>query len=279
MKKYIGFFFGLSLLVSACNLTQEVEIDLPAYENQLVVESYLIPGQPFFVLLTTSFSYFDPFPAETSQFLEELLVKGATVTIKYGDKTVNLSEQLFFNPFTGKLYNYVSSQLVPSDFTSEFQLEIRTTDGELVTAKTFIPKSILTDSLVIQKSETDTLYRLLAYWTDDVNEKNYFRRILNVGSMDSVYVDFTLDDRLLDSAKFVVGSGYDFSIGDTVINTILHVTKEYYDFSNSVSFAASSNGNPFSQPSTIRSNLEGSKNPLGIFAGINPDQRTVIIKE
>ncbi|NJL76257.1 MAG: DUF4249 domain-containing protein [Saprospiraceae bacterium] len=256
-----------------------MDIDLPAYENQTVVESYLIPGQPFFLLLTRSFSYFDPFPVETTQFLEDLLIEGAEVVISYGDKKVVLAEQLFINPFTGKLYNYVSPQLVPEDFTSEFQLEIRTKEGEIITSTTFIPKPIITDSLVVEKSDIDTLYRILAYWTDDPNEDNYFRRILNIGTTDSVYVDFTLDDRLLDSSKIVVGSGFDFIIGDTLINTIFHVTKDYYDFANSVFIAESSNGNPFSQPSTIRSNVKGANNPLGIFSGITLDQKTRVVSE
>ena len=279
MKKYLGIFFTLSIFLSACNLTQEVDIDLPAYENQTVIESYLIPGQPFFLLLTRSFSYFDPFPVETTQFLEDLLVEGAEVSISYGDKKVVLTEQLFVNPFTGKLYNYVSSQLVPEDFTSEFQLEIKTKEGEIITSTTFIPKPIITDSLVVEKSDIDTLYRLLAYWTDDPNEDNYYRRILNIGTTDSIYVDFTLDDRLLDSNKIVVGSGFDFVVGDTLINTIFHVTKDYYDFANSVFIAESSNGNPFSQPSTIRSNVKGTNNPLGIFSGITLDQKTRIVSE
>ena len=57
--QYIGVLILFLASFTACNLEKEVEIVLPAYERQYVVECYLEPGKPFNLLLTKSSSYFD----------------------------------------------------------------------------------------------------------------------------------------------------------------------------------------------------------------------------
>ncbi|MBK7604804.1 MAG: hypothetical protein IPI15_14745 [Saprospiraceae bacterium] len=51
-------------------------------------------------------------------------------------------------------------------------------------------------------------------------------------------------------------------VGDTLIFTLIHVTKEYNDFSSSKSNANSANGNPFGQPGQIKSNVSESVSQL-----------------
>ena len=58
---------------SACNLTNDVNIDLPDYDRQPVVECYLEPGKPFRLLLSQSYSFFDPFGLD-STFLQKTLL-------------------------------------------------------------------------------------------------------------------------------------------------------------------------------------------------------------
>jgi hypothetical protein len=131
----------------------------------------------------------------------------------------------------------------------------------------------------VQFNDTDTLARVLTYLTDLPNEDNYFRRMLHEGSLDSLpRQDFTTDDRVVEDVV-VFGTNYDFEIGDTVINTIYHIDKAYYDFLESVQIAVDGNFNPFGQPSPIISNLEGSANAIGIFTGLSYDRKATIIQE
>jgi len=46
MRLYLIFLSLLSLLLTACGLQQTVDLDLPEYEPEVVVECYLEPGQP-----------------------------------------------------------------------------------------------------------------------------------------------------------------------------------------------------------------------------------------
>ncbi|MEM8525327.1 MAG: DUF4249 domain-containing protein [Bacteroidota bacterium] len=273
------YIIGLLFLVSACNLTQEVEIELPEYEDQIMVESYLIPGQPFALLLTQSFSYFAPIPTDNEEYINQLFISDAEVTIRYDDQEIKLENEILFNPFTGKLFNYGAGVLVPENYDSEFELEIKTAEGEIITASTFIPEPIPIDSVVIQFDERDSLARALTYWTDMPNKTNYYRRLFAKGQSDSLEIDFILDDDLTDNGLLLAGTNYDFAVGDTIFNTIYHTTEDYFNFMNSLFNADAANGNPFAQPSSLLSNVEGTDNPLGIFSGLTFDDRRTIIEK
>jgi len=278
----IFYLFSLIFLFGACNLEQEIELELPEYDSQKVVECYLEPGQPFNLLLTRSSGYFDEFGTLDDDFLENTLEEGAEISIKYGVETIVLENELTFDFLTGKIYNYNSESLVPMDFDTEFSLEITTSTGELITAQTRIIPQTPIDSLVIEfepNTMVDTAARVLTYATDDVNNANYYRRILSTGANEVVDQDFVVNDELLESALSVFGTGYDFNPGDTVTATFIQISEEYYRFKNSVDGSVDSNGNPFGQPGVIVSNVEGEADPIGIFTGFVRDRKQVIIPE
>lgn len=262
----------------ACNLEQEVDIELPEYESRLVVECYLEPGQPFSLLLSRSLPYFDPFPPLNQEFLERILVDSAEVRIRHNGRTYRLSNQLDVNPFTLKAYNYISSRTVPFDTLSPFELSITLPGGGTISGTTRILPKVGIDSLVVQFADNDTLARVLTYFTDDPNEDNYYRRMFHRSSLDSNAVqDFTIDDRILEGTA-VFGTGYNYAAGDTVISTLFHIDQAYYEFLESREDAVNSNGNPFAQPSPILSNLSGTADALGIFTGISYDRKAIVLR-
>lgn len=281
MQRFINYsflFLAFSIAFVSCNLEQEIDINLPDYESRYVVECYLEPGQPFSLLLTRTASYFDPFPTTNAEFLDDILVDGATVTIAHNGQTDTLKNGLFFNPLSRKAYNYLAADLVPEDYEQSFELNIVTADGKTITAATRILRPIPIDSIVVEFQENDTLARVLTYFNDIPDERNYFRRMLHEHTLDSIPLqDFAADDRFAEG-NIVFGSAYNFAEGDTVFNTIFHIDRAYYDFFNSVQTAASSNGNPFGQPSPIISNLQGTANAIGIFTGLSYERRMTIVE-
>jgi hypothetical protein len=58
---------------------------------------------------------------------------------------------------------------------------------------------------------------------------------------------------------------------------LFHIDDDYYRWLQSVALASASNGNPFGQPGTLQSNLEGSEEALGIFTGLSYVRDTVIV--
>lgn len=270
----IFLFLGLA----ACGLEREVEIELPVYESKAVVECYLEPGRPYRLLLSRSEPYFSPFPTAASEFLNNLLIDNAEVIIRHQGNEYRLRNQLVLDGEINKIYNYSNDQRVPFDYDDDFELFITLPGGETITAITRLLPPIPIDSVRVEFNETDTLARVLTYFTDPSREKNFYRRMLHYNSLDSIpEQDFTLDDRFVEDVV-VFGSAYDYLRGDTVFNTLFHIDRPYYDFLESLNAAIISNGNPFGQPSPIISNLEGSASAIGIFTGLSFVREQTIIE-
>ena len=269
----------------SCNLEKEVDLVLPEYDPQMVVECYLEPGQPFQLLLTKSFAFFDPINL-SANFLNQVLEDSAQVLIRFGQEEVWLSNTLAVSPGLNKVFNYTSNQIVPPLYDQPFDLDIVLKDGRTIQSRTVILPQVPIDSLRTEfepmNTPRDPQARVLLYFTDpDLSQKNYFRRQLHHNSVtDSLPdQDFLATDQFSDNGLIAFGSGYSYAQGDTVFNTIFHLTFDHFEFLKTVFTAAQSNGNPFGQPSTLTSNVSGTANPIGIFTGLSYTRDTLIIKK
>ena len=87
MKHFLTSLLLTLLMLSAC--TKEVVIDIPGYEEQLVIDGTIETDQPPIVFLTKSKDIYAPTDLEA--FLSSF-VSGATVTVSNGTTTVQLTE-------------------------------------------------------------------------------------------------------------------------------------------------------------------------------------------
>lgn len=274
-----GLWSVLILFVlAACNLDQPIDLQLPEYESRLVVECYLEKGRPFGVLLTRSSGYFDPFGQTGNQLLSGLLESDATVRIKQDTKVFRLENKLTLDRHTGKFFNYTLDLPVPENYDDPFELEIVTKEGDLITASAYLLPVVPIDSVVVEfKPEGEELARVLTYFTDIPGQTNFYRRMIHQSSLDSLPMqDFTTSDRVVEDVV-VFGTGYDFEEGVSVVNTIFHISEDYYNFLESVQGAIQANGNPFAQPSPIISNIESDINAFGIFTTVSYDRMVTVI--
>lgn len=276
-----GVWGIITLSLSACNLEKEIEIKLPGYDEQVVVEGYLEPGQPFRLALTKSAGYFDVLPSggdNLASYLQGIQVEDAAVTIRYQNRVIPLYNEWSTDEEQQRWFNYTSPELVPLDTVESFFLEIRTKEGDTIRARTKIPRIVPIDSVVVQFKPGDSLARALTYFTDIPGETNYFRRVLQRGNIRATpEQDFSTDDRFVENI-FVFGTGYDFREGDTLINTMFHLEEAHFRFLESIQNAVSGNSNPFSQPSPILSNVESKIGATGIFTGLRYDRVRSVIK-
>ena len=282
MKKkfnYIYLFAILTVLVS-CDLNQEIEIELPEYTPQITVECYVQNGKPFNLLLTKSIGYFDPLVLDPQEYLEQILVNDAQISIVAENETYELVNGAFLDPTSFTINNYASLEPVSFDPGTNLALEVKLADGTILNANTSVVEPIEIDSISIEFNEVQQdMARCLIFGDDNDPEVNYVRRMLHDGSLDSLVIDFVATDEFTEGDRFIFGSDYSFERGDTVINTLIHINKEYYDFYQSVQGAAFVNGNPFGQPGQLISNIEGEGNPIGIFTSISVDTTFTIIPE
>jgi hypothetical protein len=281
--KQIIFAGAIALtMFSACNLEKEVEIDLPDYASQPVVECYLEPGKPPDMLLTKSSDFFAPFDTSLGQFVQNILLENAKAVVRYGNVIDTLRNNIYFDPVSTRFFNYVGSEEIPYTPGTQFQLSIILPDGKTIESVCIMPVRTPIDSVVVEWSPTrDTLARMLTYITDDPNTTNYWRRILNYGSLTDSFPqqDFLVRDNLNTTNKIAFGSGYELKEGDTVYNSIYSITEEYLNYVESVQLAVFGNQNPFASPSPIKSNVTGTGNPLGIFTPLVYAREMTVIRK
>lgn len=86
MKKIIAYIFILFTIVSC---TKEVEIDIPGFEEKLVIDGRIETGQPPVVLISHSRDIYSPTDLEA--FMNSF-VSGAVVTVSDGTNTYPLTE-------------------------------------------------------------------------------------------------------------------------------------------------------------------------------------------
>ncbi len=275
IMKYPFVLFAISSVLlwwSSCNLQKDIDVDLPAYDSELVVECYLEPGKPYRLLLSESQAYFDN--VNENPFIEnaEVIIthRGVSETLPYGN---------FLDTEFNKFYNYQSTILVPAHYNEDFTLSITDDRGRTVSGTTQILNIIDIDSLVLQFNATDTAALILSYFNEPQDQKNWYRRQLHKGetvATAQVDQDFITDDILeTDNGQYVFGSAFDYTFGDTIFSTLYHLDESYYDFLLSAFDAISANGNPFATPSQIRSNVDGG---LGVFTGLSYDRDTLIVQ-
>ncbi len=279
IKSIVYTAICFATLVS-CDLNQEIEIELPEYTPQIAVECYVESGKPFNLLLTKSVGYFDPLVVDPQEYLEQILVNDATVSISAGNDKYELDNGVFLDPVSFKLNNYGRADALEFDPGTELALEIQLSDGTILTSATTVLEPLEIDSVSIEFNEIqEDMARCLIFGDDNDPDINYVRRMLHDGSLDSLVIDFVATDEFTEGDRFIFGSDYSFERGDTIINTLIHINKEYYDFYQSVQGAAFVNGNPFGQPGQIISNIEGEGNPIGIFTCITVDTTFNIVPE
>ncbi|MEM6263440.1 MAG: DUF4249 domain-containing protein [Bacteroidota bacterium] len=269
----------------------DIELDLPPHERQLVVECYLQPNFPILLSLTETLEYFGQ--------PELPLVNDAEVSVSWRNRTVNLIYGPLVLPdgtvLDSGIYQpeNLLTGIVPEDYNATFTLNVRTKDGRELTAETQLLREVPIDRIEWEFND-DSLAFVLTRFFDDGGQNNYYRRLFQVRDFqverfvdgqgqvvsDTIRVvndeqDFTADDRFSNGELVTFGTGFNYEKGDTVISTLYHINREYYDFLNTVDDAVAANSNPFGQPSRIISNIQGG---TGIFTGIAVSRQERIIE-
>ncbi len=250
--KYISILFLSLTFLIACNLNNNIELDFPPHESVLVVESYLIPGKPYVVLLTETVSY-------NSSITATPKVNNAEVKIIYKTDTIQLFET------TEGIYK--SGENVPIDYESEFTLLVRDNKNREVTGKTKLAKPILIDSVKFIFNQ-DNNAATVVYFNDDDSIENFYR-------ITFLYIEEErFNDKMYNGKSKPVISSYKMQEHQKLTILLLHVNKDCYDYFITGHNAYLSNVRPLIEPAQIKSNISGG---IGIFTGISVEEKNVTV--
>ena len=268
-SKYYIFWLllAVSALLYSCNMEKNFEVDLPVMDPQLVAECYLEPGQPYRLTLTESTNYLAA--------PELPLVKEAIVVIFYKGKPDTLRYAPFYDDFSRKYYTHESKTLMTGKAGETYSLQITDNQGRKLTGTTTVLPVVPLDTVEYTYNDRKKAF-LVAKYADPGKTPNYYFFSVQRDSVNNrAEIDYTADDNINDGKASAFGTGYDFEKDDTVFVSLYHLEKPYYDFFNSVENARDANGNPFAQPATVISTVQGG---YGVFTNLVYDRRMVVLK-
>ncbi len=306
------FLFLLMLTSSFIwSCEEDIAINIPAGEEQMVVQGYIEQGASPFVLLTRSVPVFSGVdPAQ----LAATFVTGARVSVSHGGQTYLLNEvkvqdlpiaeqQIFAEQFGINLQTIPPEKNIPltvyttaglkGALQQQYDLHIEVA-GQVLTATTTIPRVTPVDSLWFRPhpvAAQDSLVTLWYRYSDPAGLGNniryftrrnggafypgYFTSVLTDEFVNGRTIDFPLERGWPKSVKVDVDTYSYFRRGDTVELKWAALDYPHYQFWFTLEADRASNGNPFGFPTTIRSNINGG---LGIWGGYAVSRHVVISK-
>ena len=273
--KSLPFISLLTLALAGCGkFSNDLNVPLPAYDSQLVVECYLEPGVVPRLTVTESQTYLSAVAptVPTDVTVNLSLPNGALVPLYYKPGQ---------DPVTKKLYTHIGRTTLVARPGDTFGLDAQDTKGRHVTGTATMPTTVPIDSTAYKFNDAPNTTRkayFLTYFQDPATAGDDYRLQLHKGLR--IYSgpenDLTVQDRLLNGQLFTLGTDYRFLPGDTVTATLYHLDPAYYRFRQSVMDARNANGNPFGQPSAIYSTVQGG---LGVFTVLNSTSKTVFLSK
>jgi len=292
-------FSAIFLIACYSSLTscqKEVNINLGTSADQVVVQGQIETGQPPFVVLTSTISFFSKVDLST---LENSFLHGAVVQVSNGIKTATLKEYSLDTGAANKFYVYSLDTNNIADFIlgevgRSYSLTI-TYSGKTYTSVTSIPNPKGVDTLWFGKPEfersstPDSAYQLYVNYSDPDTPGNYVRYYTQKNNGPFYPVDI-FSDEVVNGKKInniALYAGYETSVdvngdslryfypGDIVTLKWCEIDKKVYTFWDTYRYAGNSVGNPFASPINIQSNI--SNGALGIWAGYGSILTTLVV--
>jgi len=280
--------FALGMM-QACE--REIDIELPNAEDLLVVEGSIETGEFPKVLITRNRGFFNEFPTDLNAFLTEFVVQDAVVTVSDGTNSEVL--QFTIDPVNYPFVYYTGS-IIKGEVGKSYTLTILS-GNKTLTSHTQISTVVPLDStwfgLDPFNNNEDSLGVSYGQIMDPDTLGNAYRLFAKKNSEISYFPvagahfndDFTNNQKVV----FFNGQGtrpffasdtfvpqeFFYKLGDTILLKFCSIGRNEELFFNTLDAATNSNGNPFSSPVIVKSNIVGG---LGIWCGYSPAYDTII---
>jgi len=287
------FILLFAIFAGLMSCTKDITVNLPKAERKIVIEGAIEQGQFPWVVVTRSSPYFEPLNLNLdSAGLQNLLtnhdssllkivVINAVITVTDGFITDSL--KIGIDRYQLPYIKYTGSKII-GQVGKTYTLKV-IADGKTYTAIASIPNPVAIDSVTYQfEANSDSLGLLYFYFKDPDTLGNCYRYFTKTVGRDSVFYhsrSSVANDNLFNGKKvrYEISRGSNpiqsqtvndaseklprrnFKIGETIIFKFCSIDYKYFLFLNSVENQISSNGNPFSSPSSIITNISG--NALG----------------
>lgn len=297
----------LSLLIMGLNsCSKEVKIDIPGFDEQIVIDGSIETGTPAIIFLSNSKDIYAP--TDINSYLSGF-ISGATVIVSNGTITDTLTEictdnlPAGFDSIVAAFFGLPIEELAGLNLCAYVSIGLVGEVGKTYNLKVIHENKTYTSSTKIQNpTALDNLFwkeqaNLLGYgfsWaklTDSPVMGDAYRwEVKNLGesSFSKPFQPY-YDDRFVNGLTFEFSvenpmsfqdqtienqyKGY-YKLGDTIVVKFSKLGKKEFQFFEKKYNQIYSGGNPFATPTNIPTNIEGGA--LGIWAGFSPWFDTLI---
>jgi len=302
MKNHIIIILLLAITVSLIiSCEKDISVNMPRPEDKLIVEGIIELNEYPIVFLTKNAAYFD---VVDTAVVSNSIVFGDMATVIVSDGI--LTDTLIPYRFSKWPYNGYYGTKFKGDLNNTYSLKILYNDKEY-TATTYIPDTIAIDSVWFDKFDgTDSLGFLNVRFLDPLFNGNYYSLLTKVNNYQPDYYRpyfgyHIADDKLGNGQEFSfspISKGYErnsffnnfsdgtedifsqvgYSIGDTVSIKLSTLDQVSYNIWSSWYSHQATNGNPFTNPATVLTNIEGAP-ANGYWMGYGSYITTVFIQD
>jgi hypothetical protein len=307
MTSFIQKIAFLSFLIVGLNsCSKEVKIDIPGFDEQIVIDGSIETGRPAIIFLSKTRDIYAP--TDINSYLSGF-ISGATVIVSNGTITDTLIEICTNNlppeldSIAAEYFGVPIEQLVDLNLCGYVSTGIIGEVGKTYTLKVIHNNKTYTSST---KIENPTVLDNL-FWKEQANLPGYgfsWAKITDSPIMGDAYrweakkisdVSFSKPFQPFTDDRFYNGLTFEFSVenpmsfrdstiedqykgyyklGDTIVVKFSKLGKNEFQFFEKKYNQIYSGGNPFATPTNIPTNIEGGA--LGIWAGFSPWYDTLI---
>jgi hypothetical protein len=276
IKKNVGLVWLLWLaalpLLTGCGLQKDIDVPLPAYTSELVVECYLENGKVPRLAVSESVAYLSPtlYALPPNATVQLTLPNGRVIPFDFRpqlDTTVQ------------KIYTHVAREAIAARPGDTFRLDVRDDLGRYVTGSATMMPTVPIDSVRYRFNNLTGANReasVLTWFKDPPTGGDYY--FLTLHDKPNLNKEaartYNIDDRLVNGQNIPITTLFRFDSGDTITATLYHTDPAYYRFRQSARDARSANGNPFGQPSAVYSTVQGG---IGVFTVLSYTRQMTII--
>ena len=310
MMNMFSLFQKITLLILVLNFlnacSKEVKIDIPGFEENLVIDGSIETGRPAIIFLSKTRDIYAP--TDINSYLNGF-ISGATVIVSNGTITDTLIEictdnlPAGFDSIAAEFFGLPIEQLDTLHLCAYVSFGLEGEVGKTYTLKVIYADKTYTSTTKIENpcplddlfwKEQNSLPGYGFSWgklTDSPVMGDAYRwEVKNIsdGFFSKPFQPFT-DDRFYNGLIFEFPvenpmsfkdetiedqyKGY-FKLGDTIVVKFSKLGKKEYQFFEKKYNQIYSGGNPFATPTNIPTNIQGGA--LGVWAGFSPWIDTLI---
>lgn len=244
----------------SCMLEDDVDIEFPDVESQIMLECYLCPGKNYELTFM-----------ETNKLSEDLILQlkwNADITINSSDDIIPLFNILNIEKETRYVFNYGTPSIVPNKDNGAYYLDVVTESGIKITAQTNIVSPVKISKIQLEDKNISVLF------IADTDPTQRYYSLLVEGYEDGEYTKVRdyIDASKTSENEITYSVKAGFYKWESIKVKLFHITMDNYHFQMSVNNAIAANMDPFSVPEEIKSNVNGAK---GVFTYFTVDSLRV----